>query len=146
MGTKFQRKPSILNFEPKFAQKRIFASKFQKYKFGFGISILEILWAPIFRQNGEVWSFASKFAKKWMSGSRYQSLSLDLKSATLRYYVQQFLHKENNFDFLGPNLPNNEIWGCNFKNLSLDLELLFIIICLFKIGCTIALKKENQSN
>ena len=25
-------------------------------------------------------------------------------------------------DFLGPNLPKNGFWGCNFKNLSLDSE------------------------
>ena len=51
-----------------------------------------------------------------------QNLSLDLESATLIYYGHQFLRKSNNFDFLGPNLPQRELWGRNFKNLSLDLE------------------------
>ena len=30
--------------------------------------------------------------------------------------------KVGNFEFLGPNLPKNGFWGCNFKNLSLDSE------------------------
>ena len=34
----------------------------------------------------------------------------------------QFSDKTNNIDFLGPNLPKNGFWGCNFKNLSLDWE------------------------
>ena len=36
--------------------------------------------------------------------------------------MYQFSGKMNNFDFLGPNLPKNEFWGQNFKNLSLNLE------------------------
>ena len=34
----------------------------------------------------------------------------------------QFSDKTDNFDFLGPNLPKNEFWSWNFKNLSLDSE------------------------
>ena len=34
----------------------------------------------------------------------------------------QFLGKINNFDFFGPNLPKNGLWGQNFKNLSPDSE------------------------
>ena len=33
-----------------------------------------------------------------------------------------FLGKTDNFDFLGLNLPKNEFWGRNFKNLSPDSE------------------------
>ena len=32
----------------------------------------------------------------------------------------QFSGKTSNFDFLDPNLPKNEFWGRNFKNLRLD--------------------------
>ena len=35
--------------------------------------------------------------------------------------MHQFSDKTDNFEFLGPNLPKNEFWGRNFKNLSLDL-------------------------
>ena len=33
-----------------------------------------------------------------------------------------FFGKMDNFDFFSPNLPKNEFWGENFKNLSPDLE------------------------
>ena len=36
--------------------------------------------------------------------------------------MYQFSDKMDNFEFLGPNLPKNEFWGQNFKNLSLDSE------------------------
>ena len=47
---------------------------------------------------------------------------LEQESASLRYHVYQFSDKTNNFNLLGPNLPKNEFWSQNFKNLSLDLE------------------------
>ena len=34
----------------------------------------------------------------------------------------QFSNKTDNFDFFGPNLPKNGLWGRKFKNLSSDLE------------------------
>ena len=33
-----------------------------------------------------------------------------------------FQEKTDNFDFFGQNLPKNEFWSRNFKNLSPDLE------------------------
>ena len=39
---------------------------------GFGISILEKLCAPIFRQNGQLWIFGPKLAQKWILGSEFQ--------------------------------------------------------------------------
>ena len=36
--------------------------------------------------------------------------------------MYQFSDKMDNFEFLGPNLPKNEFWDRNFKNLSLDSE------------------------
>ena len=53
-------------------QNEFFGSKFQKSKSGFGIRVLEILSAPIFRQNGQLWVFGSKFAQKWILGSEFQ--------------------------------------------------------------------------
>ena len=55
-------------------------------------------------------------------GRNFKNLSLDSKSASLRYYVHQFSGKMNNFEFLGPTLPKNGFWGRKFKNLSLDSE------------------------
>ena len=34
----------------------------------------------------------------------------------------KFSGKTGNFDFFGPNLPQNEFWGRNFEILSPDLE------------------------
>ena len=45
-----------------------------------------------------------------------------MKSASLRYYVYQFLDKTNNSEYLGPNLPKTGCWRWNSKNLSLDSE------------------------
>ena len=36
--------------------------------------------------------------------------------------MYQCFDKTDNFDSLDSNLPKNEFWGRNFKNLSLDLE------------------------
>ena len=48
-------------------------SKFQKSKSGFRIRILEILDAPIFRQNRQLWTFGPKFAQKSILGSEFQN-------------------------------------------------------------------------
>ena len=55
-------------------------------------------------------------------GQNFKNPSLDLESASLRYYVHQFSDKTDNFEFLGPNLPKSGFWGQNFKSLSLDSE------------------------
>ena len=57
---------------PRFAQKWILGLKFQKSKSRFGIRILEILSAPIFRQNGQFWIFGPKFAQQWILCSKFQ--------------------------------------------------------------------------
>ena len=36
--------------------------------------------------------------------------------------MHQFSDKTDNFEFLGPNLPQTAIFGQNLKNLNLDLE------------------------
>ena len=51
-----------------------------------------------------------------------KNITLDLESASSRYYVYQFSDKTDNFEFLDPNLLNNEFLGRNFKNLSVDSE------------------------
>ena len=47
-------------------------SEFWKSKSGFKISILQILKAPIFRQNGQLWILGLKFAQKLILGSEFQ--------------------------------------------------------------------------
>ena len=54
--------------------------------------------------------------------------NFQLKRTTLTFLAQmyQFSDKTNNFEFMGPNLPKNEFWARNFKNLSPDLESTFL--------------------
>ena len=66
--------------------------------------------------------FGLNLPKNEFSFQNVKNLSLDLKSASLRYYEYQFLDKTDNFEFLIPNLSKNEFWGRNFKNLSLYSE------------------------
>ena len=40
----------------------------------------------------------------------FKTLSLDLESASLRYYVQEFSYKANSFEFFDPNLLKNGFW------------------------------------
>ena len=73
----FSDKTKNFEFFPKFAQKWILGLKFQKSKSGFEISILEILRAPIFRQNGQLWSFGPNLPKNGFWGRNFKNLSLD---------------------------------------------------------------------
>ena len=163
MCANVQLKQTTLTFLAQICPKSKLGFEIQKTNVGIRISILEILGSPIFRQNGQLWIFGPKFAKKknfevkiskiqvwiwnqhpWHTtstnfkdnfeflgpnlpknefwGQNFKNLSLDLESASLRYYVHQFSDKTDNFEFLGPNLPKNGFWGRNFKNLSLDSE------------------------
>ena len=94
-----------------------------KTNVGIRISILEIPCAPVFRPNGQLWTFGAKFGpKNKFCGQNFKNLGLDSESVSLRYYVYQFSEKTNDFELLDPNLPTSGFWGRNFKNLSLDSE------------------------
>lgn len=41
------------------------------------------------------------------SGQNFENVTPDLESAVPRYYICQFSSKTDNFDSLGPNLPEN---------------------------------------
>ena len=88
------------NFElfwPKFAQKWILGSKFQKSKSGFGIRILEILGAPIFRQTNNFEFLGPNLPKNRFWGRNFKNLSLDSESAPPIYHACQFSVKMDNF-------------------------------------------------
>ena len=89
------RQPSI--FGPKFAQKWILRSQFQKSKSGFEIKILEILGAPIFRQNGHFEFLVPNLPENGFWGGNFKNLSLDSKSTRPVYHVCQFSVKMDNF-------------------------------------------------
>ena len=48
--------------------------EFQKTNVGIRISILEIAFFLIFKQNRQLWLFRSKFAQKWVLRSKFQKL------------------------------------------------------------------------
>ena len=51
----------------------------------------------------------------------FKIISPDSESASLRFCVNQFSDKTNNFEILDPNFLYSELWGRNIKNRSLDL-------------------------
>ena len=58
--------------DPDLPKNGFWGQNFKNLKSGLGISILEILCTPIFRQNGQLWIFGPKFAKTWIFGSEFQ--------------------------------------------------------------------------
>ena len=68
----FQPNWTTLTFLAQICPKRKLGFEIQKTNVGIRISILEILGAPIFRQNGQLWIFGPKFAQKWILGSEFQ--------------------------------------------------------------------------
>ena len=92
----FRQNRRLRVFGPKFAQKWIFGSKFQKSKFGLEISILEILCAPIFRQNGNFEFLGPNLPKNEFWGQSFKNLSLNSQSAPPKYHLCRFSVKMDN--------------------------------------------------
>ena len=59
----FRQHKQLWLFGPKFAQKWILGSEFQKCKSGFRISTSKIPCVPIFSYNRQLWIFRPKFGK-----------------------------------------------------------------------------------
>ena len=72
MCTNFQAKLTTLTFFAQICPKRKLGFEIQKTNGGIRISILEIPYVPIFRQNGQLWLLGPKFAQKWILGSEFQ--------------------------------------------------------------------------
>ena len=82
--------------------------KIQKTYLGIIIRILKKPSVPIFRQNGQIGLFWTKFGQNWIFSSKLRKQMLKQESASSRYRVCQLLDKTKNFDFFGPNLPKKE--------------------------------------
>ena len=115
--------------------------KIQKTNFGVRIRILKITSVPIFRQNGQIWLFGPNLPKKKKLKLEIHRTNVDIQiypKRKLRFEIQKTnvairisilempcvpsSDKTDNFDFLGPNLPQNGFWCQNFKNISLVLK------------------------
>ena len=62
MSAKFQAKQTTLPFLAQICPKRNLELEIHKTNVGIRISILEIPFVPIFRQNAQLWLFEPKFA------------------------------------------------------------------------------------
>ena len=74
LRVRLQAKWTIRFFRLKFARKMDLSLEFQKTNVGIRISILEIAFFLIFKQNRQLWLFRSKFAQKWVLRSKFQKL------------------------------------------------------------------------
>ena len=79
------------------AENGFLESEFEKCKPRFRINIVEILCAPVFRKNGQVWIFGPKFNKNLIlvsefkkSKSRYGGSILEILGATISRKKRQF--------------------------------------------------------
>ena len=99
MCANFQAKRTTLNFRPKFVQKRILGSEFQKIKSGCRINSFKISCVPILRPSKQLLLFQTKFAQKNFWGWNFKILSLDSESAPPICHDSQFLGKTDNFEF-----------------------------------------------
>ena len=99
----------------------------QKTTVGIRISILQILFVPIFRQNRQLSIFRPKFCPNiWFWGLHFKNLSPDLKLAPPKFRLCQFSLKMNNFEFFGPSLGKlpNYVWYFGFDKGEGELRVL----------------------
>ena len=61
-----------MTFLAQICLKRKLGFEIQKTNVGIKISMLEIPWVPIFKQNENLWLYGLKFAQKWILRSEFQ--------------------------------------------------------------------------
>ena len=122
MCANFQTKRNTLTFLTKICPKMNFRVEIQKTNVGIKISILEILYVPTFRQNGQLWLFGLKFAQKWILGSDFQRIDVGIRISTLEIPCEPIFRQNGQLWLFGPKFAQKWFWGRKFKNLSLDLE------------------------
>ena len=115
MCTNFQTKWTTLSFWVQICPKWILGQKFQKSKSGFGISILEILGAPIFRQNEQLWIFGPKFAQKWILGSIFNKSKSGFGISILEILWAPIFRQSRQLWIFGPKFSQKWILGSEFQ-------------------------------
>ena len=116
---KFQTKQIILTFSVQICQKMDLGLAIQKTNVGIRIGIIKMPCVPIFTKNEQVWLFRPKFAQK---GVRISKIGIRIWNLHTWDTMCTNFQKKRKLWILGSNLPKNGFSGCNFKNLSLDLE------------------------
>ena len=64
----------------------------------------------------------------------FKNHTLNLQSASLRYYLHQFWDKTDKLEFFGPNLRQKEFWFGIFENPSLDSESATFRYCVHQFS------------
>ena len=122
MSANFQLKQTTLTFLAQICPKRKLGSEIQKTNVGIRISIFEIPYVPILRQNEQLWIFEPRLAQKWILGSKFQKFKSGFGISILDILRVPIFRQNEQLWTFGPNLPKNGFWARNFKNLSLDSE------------------------
>ena len=94
----------------------------QETNVGIRISILEILYVPIFRQNGQLWDFGTKFTQKWILGSKFQKSNSGFGISILDILCSNFQRKRTYLNFWAQICPKMDFGFGISKILSLDSE------------------------
>ena len=115
----FKENQQLWLFWPTLAQKWVLGSEFQKSRSRFAIYILEILYAAIFRQNGQLRIFGPRFAQNF-----------GVKISKIKVWIQNqhpwdtmctnFQTKQTTLNFWAQICPKMNFGVRISKNLSLD--------------------------
>ena len=112
----FRQNGQTCVFEPKFAEKWILGSEFEKSKSKFRISILETLWAQILRQNKQLWIFRCKFAQKWFFRLKFQKSNSRFRISILEIICAPISSQQGQVWNFGHKFAPKAILGSEFQN------------------------------
>ena len=114
-GHQFEHKSNNFPFLcPNLPKKLILGSELQKSKSGFGFTNLEIVSAPIFRQNQQLQIFWPKFAQKWILGLKYQKSKAIFGISILEILCAPIFSKNGQVGVFGPKFAQKWILGLQF--------------------------------
>ena len=111
-----QPKQSTFTFLAQIYPKMELGLEIQKTNIEIRINFLKIACLPIFKQDGQLWLFRSKFSQNEFWSRNFNNLCPDLESAPPRYHVCKFSVKTDNFELFGLNLGklSNYVLYCWF--------------------------------
>ena len=70
---------------------------------------------PIFRQNGQLWLFRSKFAQKWILGLKIQKTNVGIRASILEIPCVPIFIKNGQLWVFGPKFSQKWILGSRFQ-------------------------------
>ena len=93
-----------------------FELEIQKTNVRIRISIFEILWMPIFKQNGQLWLFRSKFAQKWILGSEFWKTKSGCRISSSKISCVSIFRQNQKLWLFRPKFAQKRILGLEFLN------------------------------